>query len=132
MKLSHPILLLLACPAVAWADPIVTSWYTAQSGVHARVIQSGILTAPVTVWPTAGVTNNNTGGAAQTLPVYADVQRIRHTATDVYINSNGLASYTMGPWFTNNGGLFVSVKRSPVGRMVRCVAGGINYASYGN
>ena len=63
-------------------------------------------TTPVTTWPTAGITNNNTGGLAQTATVYADVQRIRYTATDVYINSNGLASYTMGPFLTNNGGLF--------------------------
>lgn len=97
---------LLFAGSTALADPILTSWYTQNSTVYARVIQSGSLTNPVTTWPSSGVTNNNTGTAAQTLPVYADVQRIRYTATDVYINANGLASYTMGPWFTNNGGLF--------------------------
>lgn len=100
------LILLLACPLVAEANPIITSWYTKQSGVYARVIQSSAITTPKTMWPDAGVTNNNTGGTAQTLPVYADVQRIRYTTTDVYINANGLASYTMGPWFTNSGGLF--------------------------
>jgi hypothetical protein len=99
-------LLTLGGLATVHAAPILTSWYTQNSGVYARVIQSGTLTTPVTVWPASGVTNNNTGGAAQTLPVYADVQRIRYTETDVYINANGLASYTMGPWFTNGGGLF--------------------------
>ena len=98
MKLSPRILsCLIVCPALVHADPILTSWSTQNSGVYARVIQSGTLTTPVTVWPAAGVTNNNTGGAAQTLPVYADVQRIRYTAADVYINANGLASHTMGP-----------------------------------
>ena len=107
MKLSPRILsCLIVCPALVHADPILTSWSTQNSGVYARVIQSGTLTTPVTVWPAAGVTNNNTGGAAQTLPVYADVQRIRYTAADVYINANGLASHTMGPWFNNAGGLF--------------------------
>ncbi len=88
------------------ADPILTSWFTQNSSVLARVIQSGTITTPKTTWPDAGVTNGNTGGAAQTVPAYADVQRIRYTTTDVYINANGFASYTMGPWFTNSGGLF--------------------------
>lgn len=108
----------------AAAAPVLTSWFTQNSTSYARVIQNGTLTTPVAVWPSAGVTNNNTGTAAQTLPVYADVQRIRYTATDVYINANGLASYTMGPWYNNNGGLFgfwpltrdyqVRITRSPV------------------
>ena len=90
----------------AQADAILTSWFTNNSGVLSRVIQSGTLTNPVTTWPSAGVANGNTGGAAQALPAYSDVQRIRYTATDLYINANGLASYTMGPWFTSGGGLF--------------------------
>ncbi|MEQ1853170.1 MAG: YHYH protein [Chthoniobacteraceae bacterium] len=98
--------LLLVCASAVHADPILTSWFTENSGVLARVIQSGTLTTPVTTWPAAGVTNNNTGGAAQTVPAYADVQRIRYTATDVYINASGFGSYTMGPWFNNAGGLF--------------------------
>jgi YHYH protein len=98
---------LLACAATAQADPILSSWFKQNSGVLARVIQNDTTqTTPLTTWPSAGITNNNTGGAAQTVPAYADVQRIRSTATDVYINANGFASYTMGPWFTNGGGLF--------------------------
>ena len=90
----------------AQADAILTSWFTNNSTVLSRVIQSGTLTNPVTTWPSVGVVNNNNGSAAQTLPVYSDVQRIRYTATDVYINANGLASYTMGPWYVNSGALF--------------------------
>ncbi len=94
---SHPV----------QADPILTSWFTTNSGMLARVIQNNTTqTAALTTWPSAGIANNNTGGAAQTLPAYADVQRISYTATDVYINANGLASHTMGPWFTSGGGLF--------------------------
>ena len=55
------LILLLACPLVAEANPIITSWYTKQSGVYARVIQSSAITTPKTMWPDAGVTNNNTG-----------------------------------------------------------------------
>ena len=98
--------LLLSSGALSYADPILSSWFTDNSTTLARVIQSATLTTPVTTWPAAGVTNKNDGVAAQTLPVYADIQRIRYTATDVYINANGLASYTMGPWLNNNGGLF--------------------------
>lgn len=103
---------LLACAGAAHADPILTSWFTQNSSVLARVIQTTNTstgtrnTTPVTIWPTAGITNNNSGGLSQTATVYADVQRIRYTTTDVYLNSSGLASYTMGPWLTANGGLF--------------------------
>ncbi len=90
----------------ASANPILSSWFTQNSSQYCRVIQSRTLTTPVTSWPTSGVANNNTGSASQALAAYADVQRIRYTATDVYINANGLASYTMGPWLTNSGGLF--------------------------
>lgn len=101
-----PLISFLSLTLLCHANPILNSWYTENSSKLARVIQSGTLTTPVTTWPSAGVTNGNTGGAAQTVPAYADVQRIRYTATDVYINANGLASHTMGPWFTSNGGLF--------------------------
>ncbi len=86
------------------ADPILTSWFTENSGVLARVIQgkaNATLTAPVTTWPSAGVTNLNDGNSTQSLPAYSDIQRIRYTDSDVYINANGLASYTMGPWYSS-------------------------------
>ena len=80
---------LLACAATAQADPILSSWFTQNSGVLARVIQNGTTqTTPLTTWPSAGITNNNTGGAAQTVPAYADVQRMRYTATDVYTHAH--------------------------------------------
>ena len=109
---SRILITLLACATSAQADPILSSWFTQNSSVLARVIQTTGTstgtknTTPVTTWPTAGITNNNNGGLAQTTTVYADVQRIRYTASDVYINSSGLASYTMGPFLNGNGGLF--------------------------
>lgn len=103
---------LLACAAAAHAEPILSSWFTDNSSVLARVIQTKststptVNTTPTTTWPTAGINNGNNGGLAQTVPVYADVQRIRYDASWVYINSSGLASYTMGPFLTNGTGLF--------------------------
>ena len=109
------VFVFLSLAAAAHADPILTSWFTQNSSVFARVIQTRsnstgttINTTPVNTWPTSGVPNGNTGTAAagQTTAVYADVQRIRYTATDVYINSSGLASYTMGPFLNSGTGLF--------------------------
>ena len=103
---------LLVSTAVVGAEPILTSWFTPNSGIYARVIQTTTNstgthnTNVVTTWPTTGINNGNTGGLAQALPAYADVQRIRYDAANVYINSSGLASYTMGPWLTSGGGLF--------------------------
>ncbi len=117
-----------ACAVTAQAQPILTSWFTKNSTVLARVIETNAA-PPATTWPSGSVVNNNTGGAAQTLPAYSDVQRIRCTATDVYLNANGLASYTMGPWYVNSGGLFgffplardyqVRITRSPAIAMTK-------------
>jgi len=102
---SHSTLLavfLISLAMPVHADPILTSWFTENSGMLARVIQgkgNATLITPLTTWPSAGVTNNNTGNASQSVPAYSDIQRIRYTDTDVYINANGLASYTMGPWY---------------------------------
>ncbi len=96
--------MLLMTAWMAQADPILTSWFTQNSSVLARVIQGNgtpLPTTAVTTWPSAGVVNNNTGSASQSVPAYADIQRIRYTTTDVYINSSGLASYIMGPWYGN-------------------------------
>ena len=102
----------LAFAAAAQADPLLTSWYTANSSTLARVIQTKststptVNLTPTTTWPTAGITNNNNGGLAVTTPVFADVQRIRYDASWVYVNSSGLASYTMGPFLTSGTALF--------------------------
>ena len=110
-SISYVIGLLAVLSCTAHADPILTSWFTQNSAQLARVVQTTSTstgthdTNAVTTWPSV-TPNNNTGGAAQTVPVYADVQRIHYTATDVYINASGLASHTMGPWLTAGNGLF--------------------------
>jgi len=124
---------------IVHADPILTSWFTENSGMLARVVQTTNTstgsrnTSAVTTWPSV-TPNNNTGAAAQTVPVYADVQRIHYTATDVYINASGLASYTMGPWLTAANGLFgfwplardysTRITRNPVSSQTKVRHGG--------
>ena len=106
------IVSVLALAVAAQADPLLTSWYTANSSTLARVIQTQststptVNLTPVTTWPSAGITNNNNGGLAVTTPVFADAQRIRYDASWVYVNSSGLASYTMGPFLTAGTNLF--------------------------
>ena len=110
MKVITIASVLALAAAAAQADPLLTSWYTANSSTLARVIQTvstttpTVNTTPTTTWPTSGITNNNTGGLAVTTPVFADVQRIRYDASWVYVNSSGLASYTMGPFLTKTAG----------------------------
>jgi uncharacterized protein (TIGR03437 family) len=43
-------------------------------------------------------------------PALADTQRVRSNAGNVYVNSNNLPSYTLGPWFeaTMTGGVFMN------------------------
>ena len=84
----------------ARADPLLTSWFTTYSAKYARVQQTngGALVA---TWPSSGLPNNNSSTASQTNPVYSDVQRIRYSLSNVYINAGGVASYTMGPWYGN-------------------------------
>jgi hypothetical protein len=86
------------------ADQILTSWFTKNSTVLARVVESNGAPAQ-TVWPSAWVADNN-NDTNRYPPSYSDVQRIRYSSSNVFINANGLASYTMGPFLTKTGGLF--------------------------
>lgn len=77
----------------------LTSWYTKGSNQKVQVISGYDPSAgPQTTWPTAQPAGVQTSGG-QTTPVNADVQRIRFDGNSVYVNSNGLPSYTIGPWF---------------------------------
>ena len=89
-------------------DPILFSWYTKGSLSNATAISGFDPSAgPSTTWPNtkpAGVTVN--GGNAT--PALADTQRVRSNASNVYLNSNNLPSYPIGPWFAagDGGGVF--------------------------
>jgi hypothetical protein len=91
-KLHHPFQVI--CPLLA-ASLVATS-----------------LNAQPTVTPAVNSWLLNTTGAKGTSPdssidaivsqFDADVQQIRHNATDVYINATGIPSYSIGPWPDGN------------------------------
>ena len=78
--------------------PLITSWFTANSGQYARLYQTLAdqnAQTSVTTW--------SHGAGTQSAPTYSDVQQIDYSTNWVYIHTTGLASYTMGPWYLNAG-----------------------------
>ncbi len=98
----------------ASAEAILSSWATKNAGQDAQVVSAvNPAAGPKTTWPTempAGIRFN--GGA--TTAAKADTQRVRYTDSTVYVNANGLASYSMGPWFEGlmTGGIFANLASS--------------------
>ena len=88
--------------------PQLNTWFTRNSLQEARVV-SGFDPAagPKTTWPVDVPTGARTSGGVDT-PEKADPQTISFTDSTVYVSSNNLASYVMGPWFAGggNGGVF--------------------------
>ena len=76
------------------ADPMLTSWFTANSGKYARVYTS-------TANRTAGI-SATTWTSGQTSPTYAGVHEIQSSTSWVYLRNSGLASFVMGPWSNPN------------------------------
>ena len=98
---KRPLAFLTAFAAAAFlmsgslsADPLLTSWFTTDSGQYARIFQS---TANETAGTTFTTWSRGTG--VQTNPTYAGVSEIVHSASWVYIRTTGLASHVMGPWY---------------------------------
>ena len=91
------IIALVAGAATLHADPRLTSWMTTNSTKYGRVTET-TTTAPVAVWPSAGIPKN-AGSPTQTVPAYADVQQILVSANFVYVRSADFASHRMGPWY---------------------------------
>src|SRR4051812_32196365 len=80
----------------SFGDPLITTWYTQDSGKYARIYQTGAdQTAhnAVTTW--------SRGSGVQSSPAYAGVHAVSYSANWVYIYTSGLASYVMGPWYLN-------------------------------
>lgn len=76
--------------------PLLTSWFTRNSGEYVRLFESAAamsLGTSVTTW--------SRGAGVQSLPTYAGVHQIEFSSDWVYIQSTGLPSHTMGPWFLN-------------------------------
>ena len=90
--------------------PQLNSWFTKNSLQNAQVVSGFDPSAgPKTTWPLDVPAGANANGGVAT-PTKADAQTISYTDSTVYVTANNLASYTMGPWFTNgaNGGVFMN------------------------
>jgi hypothetical protein len=74
-------------------DPLVTSWFTANSGKYARIYTS-------LANRTNGTTTTTWTG--QTSPAYAGVREVAYSASWVYIKTTGLGGHNMGPWNNPN------------------------------
>ncbi len=79
-------------------EPLVTSWFTTNTGEYARIfptladLNTG---ATTTTW--------SRGEGVQSSPTYADVNQIDYSTDWVYLHTTGLASHNMGPWYLNTG-----------------------------
>ena len=86
----------LAAICVSQADPQLTSWHTEGSRRYARLytdLNNESSASSSTTW--------SRGQGSQSLPTYAGIQSIRHSDNWVYIETTGLGSHVMGPWFLN-------------------------------
>lgn len=82
------------------ATPALTSWATTHSTSYARVVSGYDPSAgPMTTWPGTNNVGAVTAGSVTT-PTLAEPQHIGYTDSTVFVTSNGLAGYTMGPWFS--------------------------------
>jgi hypothetical protein len=95
-------------------DPTVASWATRNSKQEARTVSAfNPAAGESATWPFEAPAGFRANGGVAT-PTLADVQRVRVTDAAVYVNSNNLASYTMGPWFEAQmaGGVFMNLPAS--------------------
>jgi uncharacterized protein (TIGR03437 family) len=91
-------------------DPRLASWYTKGSEQDALAISGFDPSAGAsTTWPT-NVPSGATVSGGNATPALADTQRVRYDANAVYVNSNNLPSYIIGPWFeaTMTAGVFMN------------------------
>ncbi|MFA6543529.1 MAG: YHYH protein, partial [Limisphaerales bacterium] len=82
----------------AVTPPLISSWFTKDSGKYARIYET-------TANATAGTTSTtwSRGTVAQTLPAYAGVQEVSSSASFVYVRTTGLGFHNMGPWYLDAG-----------------------------
>ena len=96
------------------AMPELTSWTTEHSTSYAQVV-SGFDPAagPATTWPGTNSLGVRTSGSVTT-PALAEPQVIQYSSSTVFVTSNNLAGYTMGPWFSADmtGGVFANFPSS--------------------
>jgi hypothetical protein len=80
---------------LAVSTALLNSWFVSGQNEYTQVISAvngGTTSGPSTTW------------SGQTSPVLGDVQKIRYSTSGsyVYVNTPDLASYTMGPWWSDS------------------------------
>ena len=93
------------------SDPQLKSWQTRNSQTTALALIGWDPSAgPKSTWPGTQPEGARAPGGGVTAPANADIQRIRTTSSTLYLNSNNLPSYVIGPWFAGsmNGGVFMN------------------------
>ncbi len=93
------------------AEALLGSWKTDNSQTLAQAVVGWDPSAgPQTTWPGTQPVGARAAMGGVNTPATADIQRIRTTASTVYVNSNNLPSYVIGPWFAGgmNGGVFMN------------------------
>ncbi len=98
LPIHRSLLLLVAAAPTLSADPLITSWFTKNSGQYARIYTSTAAQSSQT-----SVTTWSRGQGVQSSPVYAGVHEVSYSDSWVYIKTSGLASYVMGPWYLDSG-----------------------------
>jgi len=90
--------LLCVCATTALqAQPIIDSWFTANSGKYARIYTTDanrLVDNSVTTW--------SKGAISQSQPAYASVQAIYSSDNWVYLRTSGLGGHVMGPWLNGS------------------------------
>jgi len=95
---THSVLLHALSAVPCQADPLLTSWFTVNSGQYARIYTTAAAETAATKFTTW-----SGGAGVQASPVCADVSQISYSASWVYIRTSGLASHVMGPWYMTAG-----------------------------
>ena len=86
--------LLFALGAEAKGDPLLSSWFTVDSGQVARIYRTDAekrAGRPEMTW--------SNGRQSQVQPAYVGVQQVLCSSNWVYVRTTGLASQVMGPWY---------------------------------
>lgn len=83
--------------AGAFADPQITSWFTADSSQFAQIYRTD-----ADKYSSQAETTWSNGRQIQWQPAFDGVQEILSSANWIYIRSTGLGSQIMGPWYNDS------------------------------
>ena len=78
------------------ADPQLTSWFTANAGLYARIYQTDLARTngiTLTTWA------NPMGTLSQSIPTYRGLQEVSYSSNWIYLRTTGLGQHIMGPWY---------------------------------